>query len=442
MNEPQLNEQGRPVVRIGGQEFDLSLVNSLKLRDLNEEECTTLMESCKKLKRIPGKIIVDESNLVIDGKHRLLIADELDLTEFDLDVRIGLTSSQKEELAYVANTGRRNNDTGDKKKLVVSLYRQHPNYPFRRLARMAGCSHQYAEDVIQALDDKPKPKPAPAAPAPAPPVEGQKPIPNVVQTGMPAKAETESGRATSTDPIAQRDAIARAAAIQPDASNRELGRQLECADATVARVRKSLRSLYEEGSPALIHFWEQAGITLDDALRVLLLPSGDHAGHDTVVGHLKEGKSLQEALDLLLGKPEPPVSSNGHAQPNPPPAKASPLHDDYGSELPKRCRDLYGDPWISETIDFLSDLSVQFWDRKLADGAKKRAKRYPTINTPDFIEGVRQIGNTIDQLVEHLKENRLAGLHHECEGKGCADCQMTGLLTARQYKEAKKTAKK
>lgn len=114
--------------------------------------------------------------------------------------------------------------------------------------------------------------------------------------------------------------------------------------------------------------------------------------------------------------------------------------DAFGNELPKRCRDAYQDPWIQETIDYLGVMVTEFWKTRMADGMKKRAKHYPFINSKDFIDGYAMAGNTVDELIDHLKETRPAGVCPTCEGKGCGDCKMSGLVPRAVYANLKKKA--
>jgi hypothetical protein len=114
--------------------------------------------------------------------------------------------------------------------------------------------------------------------------------------------------------------------------------------------------------------------------------------------------------------------------------------DSYGTPLPKRCRDAYVDPWIQEAVDFLGVASVQFWQMRLADGMRKREKRYPFIMAQDFIDGYGFAGNYIDQLLEHLKEFRPAGVCPACKGEGCGHCKMCGLVSRKVYESLKGAA--
>lgn len=120
--------------------------------------------------------------------------------------------------------------------------------------------------------------------------------------------------------------------------------------------------------------------------------------------------------------------------------KAAPV-DAFGVEIPKRCRDAYADPWLQETIDYLGVLVTEFWQRKLADGLKKRAKHYPFLDAKEFEAGYGQAGHFIDQILDHLKDCRPAGVCPSCAGEGCGDCKMAGLVPRGLHGELKKKAK-
>ncbi len=113
----------------------------------------------------------------------------------------------------------------------------------------------------------------------------------------------------------------------------------------------------------------------------------------------------------------------------------------FGKPIPNRCRDAYGDPWIQESIDFLGVALAQFWEKRLADCMRKRQKRYPFIMAQDFIDGYGFAGNYIEQILDHLKDNRPAGVCPTCAGEGCADCRLCGLVPREEYAKLKKAAK-
>lgn len=111
--------------------------------------------------------------------------------------------------------------------------------------------------------------------------------------------------------------------------------------------------------------------------------------------------------------------------------------DDYGNEIPKRCRDAFCDPWLRQTFDGISVLSAEFRKARYADGMNKRAKRYPFFNAKDFIDGCGFVIQYLDNLLEHIKQNEPSGVCPSCEGKGCGHCRMSGMVPRSMYKELK-----
>jgi hypothetical protein len=109
--------------------------------------------------------------------------------------------------------------------------------------------------------------------------------------------------------------------------------------------------------------------------------------------------------------------------------------DAFGNTVPARCLDAYCDPWIQETIDFLGVTVTQYWEKRMADGMKKREKHYPFFKAQDFIDGHGFAGNYLEQMLEHLKQNRPAGVCPKCKGDGCGHCRMSGLVPRALYEE-------
>jgi hypothetical protein len=115
--------------------------------------------------------------------------------------------------------------------------------------------------------------------------------------------------------------------------------------------------------------------------------------------------------------------------------------DLVGNEVPKRCRDAFGDPWAIDTLRFIERFSEEFRNKRIADGMKKRAKRLPFYNVEDTVNGVRFVIQYLDQLADHFKQFRPTCVCPSCEGEGCADCRTSGLVPFDVYsalKEAKK----
>jgi hypothetical protein len=110
------NARPLPTVTRGGRTFTLLFHNLL--RPLSADEWSRLCESIDRY-GIQGSILCDENDGVIDGDHRMLIAEEKDipLDKIPIAVRTGLTHEQKKELALSLNADRRQLSDEEIKKL-------------------------------------------------------------------------------------------------------------------------------------------------------------------------------------------------------------------------------------------------------------------------------------------------------------------------------------
>lgn len=114
------------------------------------------------------------------------------------------------------------------------------------------------------------------------------------------------------------------------------------------------------------------------------------------------------------------------------------LHDNYGTEIPKKFRDAWADPWIQETYDFLCEMSETFRMERLVEGMMKRARYYPFFNATDFKDGCGFIMQYFDALISHLKDQRPDAVCPNCNGLACDKCRGRGLVPKNVYKEMKK----
>lgn len=130
-----------------------------------------------------------------------------------------------------------------------------------------------------------------------------------------------------------------------------------------------------------------------------------------------------------------------NGKPPAPPKSSDEMKDDFGNDVPKRCRAAFGDPWIQHTFDTLAIFAEDFRKHRYADGMNKRKRAFPAINAKDFIDGIGMIDATLDKIIQHIKENRPAGVCPPCDGKGCSDCSMSGLVSRKIYGDLKKKAK-
>ena len=124
-------------------------------------------------------------------------------------------------------------------------------------------------------------------------------------------------------------------------------------------------------------------------------------------------------------------------KPRPKAKQVDAMADNFGNEIPQRRRDIWGDTWLQETLDFFMVFAEQLRDKKLATGMNKRKRHYPFIESADVIDGVRMLDNTLEALVKHLKDMRPAGVCQSCQGEGCPKCKESGLVPRAVYEKAK-----
>ena len=163
----------------------------------------------------------------------------------------------------------------------------------------------------------------------------------------------------------------------------------------------------------------------------------------TVLSDLEKAEEVVEPPEKVTGKDGRPQAAKKKPRGNKHEGngkEAEPM-DAHGNVIPKNLRDAYLDPWIQTAIDYLGPLVAAFWQERLASGLKKRIKRYPFMNLKDFEDGCAMAGNTLDDLLKHLKDNRPSGVCPMCSGKKCPDCLMSGLVPRELYKELKTKAR-
>lgn len=119
-------------------------------------------------------------------------------------------------------------------------------------------------------------------------------------------------------------------------------------------------------------------------------------------------------------------------------AKAAGVVDDFGNPIPPKRLTDWQDPWIQETYDFLTTHSEQLRDERLISRMEKRAKRYPWFDAEDFVSGVGFIIQYFDDLIQHIKLYRPAGVCPACDGAGCDKCRSSGFVPRETYQEMKK----
>ncbi len=119
-------------------------------------------------------------------------------------------------------------------------------------------------------------------------------------------------------------------------------------------------------------------------------------------------------------------------------APKDPKTDDFKTPVPAKLADVWSDPWIQTTFDFLCVWGEKFRDQRMATGMSKRAKHYPFFNEKDFVDGVNFVIQYLDDLTEHLKDFRPAGICPACAGEKCGACKMSGMVPRSVYTELKK----
>jgi hypothetical protein len=118
-----------------------------------------------------------------------------------------------------------------------------------------------------------------------------------------------------------------------------------------------------------------------------------------------------------------------------------PLKDHFGNDVPEKLRNVWGDPWIQDTYDYLCVMSENFRKERFASGMSKRAKHFPFFKSEDFEDGCGFVIQYLDELIEHMKLMRPAGVCPACEGAKCNKCKMSGFVPRELYKELKQKAK-
>jgi hypothetical protein len=69
------------------------------------------------------------------------------------------------------------------------------------------------------------------------------------------------------------------------------------------------------------------------------------------------------------------------------------------------------------------------------DGIEQRKRAYPFINAEDLSNGVQFAVQYLDQVIDHIKDNRPAGVCLVCQGlsTNCHECLGCGMLPKLTY---------
>lgn len=121
-------------------------------------------------------------------------------------------------------------------------------------------------------------------------------------------------------------------------------------------------------------------------------------------------------------------------------AQGTGLVDHFKNPIPQGCKNAWSDKFVRKAFSDLLRLSERYRKLHIADGMAKRAKHYPFIDTKEVTDALGFIDNYLDQVVEHLKANRPAGVCPKCKGAKCPECRMSGLVPEKVYLELKEGA--
>jgi hypothetical protein len=211
------NQYTVKTITIGKKVFKCIFADLLPL--LRDEERLALVADIR-VRGIIVPIVVDEDGNVIDGFHRLSIAQALSLPLAEVPFRVvkGLSLAEKQALAEALNTHRRHLSQAQKRELVIRKLQADPQRSDRDVAAEVAVSDKTVASVRQALESTaeipqsatrkgkdgkirrqrsqaaPTPAPAPAALTPTP-----APTPAAPPTLAAATTTTEAAPSPATD---------------------------------------------------------------------------------------------------------------------------------------------------------------------------------------------------------------------------------------------------
>lgn len=132
--------------------------------------------------RVP--IVVGRHVPLIDGRHRLLCAEALGLTDVPCIFVTDLDEESERELAFSLNTARRHLNRAQRETLVRSEIARDPSRSSRRIAAVCGVDHKTVEAVRRRIAAEHAVSPTDeqiAAQQPPPPAVGEIPTPGAPQ---------------------------------------------------------------------------------------------------------------------------------------------------------------------------------------------------------------------------------------------------------------------
>lgn len=143
--------ENKTTVKIGGETFSILFPDLL--RPLTDEEFSGLKRSIEK-NGILVPVVVDSDYGVIDGGHRLMIAEDLGLLISEIPVTRyhHLNYAGKLDLAKTLNIQRRHLDAEGKRAAIAYSLRKNPEQSNRRIASDVGAHHETVGSIRGELE--------------------------------------------------------------------------------------------------------------------------------------------------------------------------------------------------------------------------------------------------------------------------------------------------
>lgn len=126
-------------VTVGGREYRLPHADLLP--PLTAEERDELRRSIRAAGRVLVPILVTEDDAVLDGHHRLAIADELGLSGVPAETVAGLSDEQRRARAMELNLARRHLTREQRRRIIEEELRRDATRSDRSVSARVGVSH-------------------------------------------------------------------------------------------------------------------------------------------------------------------------------------------------------------------------------------------------------------------------------------------------------------
>jgi N6-adenosine-specific RNA methylase IME4 len=138
-SNPQADRESSTVV-VGDTTFRLPYAHLLP--PLDESELAALHDDIAARQAVIVPIVIDEARNVIDGANRLRIAAGLGIREVPVEVRLGLSASEKEQLAEDLNLHRRHLTREQMRLFIERRLARAPQQSDRTIASDLGVDHK------------------------------------------------------------------------------------------------------------------------------------------------------------------------------------------------------------------------------------------------------------------------------------------------------------